>query len=562
MLLVCVPVFSMPPHPGVIETYEREGKLTELTARMSAMQSRVPAQKTSALRSSSMSGTVYVPVVLAAFGTPYQSAGAVPAVPAQKNNLPVSPVFLLLLLGFAGMLGSMMLPSLRKRAAISVPVLAAALAVSCGSGGANEPYFPTPVSHFDTILNGTGADNEISARQYFKDMSNGSLTIQFDFFGPVKVPNAWNYYGQNVNNGDAHLGEFIHDAVAAAVDQNASTDFSKYDNNGDGMVDAVIVVHQGPGEESGADASTIWSCMWSLSSANAYGDGGGPVTAGSVTFDVFTAEPEYITNEGDMTIGVFCHETGHVLGLPDLYDTSGETNGVGIWSIMAAGSWCSADGYNYTSDGSRPAPLLGWERARLGWAAVVDSTGSVAVDDIESTHQAHMVKLKTATPTNDPNAMAQYFLLEGKNASSESSASTSRRWYVPGTGILVTQIHEGVVYANIDYNSVNDGIYYPHGVNVIEAGTSSGWSYSNEGIAGYLKYGQGKLWDPYAGYGGSAADLFGASAQTLSAGADAAWNTCWYNSYYDVTSKTGSSGVSLSFPQLAILPATVTMTVP
>ncbi|PAF12328.1 hypothetical protein CHH61_25080, partial [Shouchella clausii] len=49
----------------------------------------------------------------------------------------------------------------------------------------------------------------------------------------------------------------------------------------------------------------------------------------------YTIEPE------DGAAGVFAHEYGHDLGLPDEYDTiySGAGEPVEFWSIMSAGSW-------------------------------------------------------------------------------------------------------------------------------------------------------------------------------------------------------------------------------
>ena len=105
--------------------------------------------------------------------------------------------------------------------------------------------------------------------------------------------------------------------------------FSVYDNDVDGKADTVIVIHAGSGEEYSGDEDAIWSHNWTLSSASAYGDGEGARNYDSVSIDNYTLQPEYNSTPGDSTIGVFCHEFGHVLGLPDLYDTSGETGRCG-----------------------------------------------------------------------------------------------------------------------------------------------------------------------------------------------------------------------------------------
>src|SRR5690606_16417870 len=115
-----------------------------------------------------------------------------------------------------------------------------------------------------------------------------------------------------------------------------------YNRNGvftepDGYIDHFQAVHAGEGEEAGAPESTIWSHRWSVGQRS----GGGPewnrnggVQIGNTGLWIrdYTTEPE---NGG---LGVFAHEFGHDLGLPDLYDTSGGENGTGFWTLMSSGS--------------------------------------------------------------------------------------------------------------------------------------------------------------------------------------------------------------------------------
>jgi len=90
-----------------------------------------------------------------------------------------------------------------------------------------------------------------------------------------------------------------------------------------------------------------------------------------------------------MTIGVYCHELGHLIfALPDLYDTTNNSYGIGYWGLMGAGSWNdekSIFGENeYSGYGGAPAELTAWSKLKIGWAESVpvsDEAGSFTVSD-------------------------------------------------------------------------------------------------------------------------------------------------------------------------------------
>ena len=68
-------------------------------------------------------------------------------------------------------------------------------------------------------------------------------------------------------------------------------------------------------------------------------------------------------------VGVFSHEFGHDLGLPDEYDTAGNTcgrreNSTGWWTLMSQGSYGTA---NNTDLGTKPVHLNAWDKFQLGW---------------------------------------------------------------------------------------------------------------------------------------------------------------------------------------------------
>ncbi|MCZ9344911.1 immune inhibitor A, partial [Streptomyces sp. TRM76130] len=62
--------------------------------------------------------------------------------------------------------------------------------------------------------------------------------------------------------------------------------------------------------------------------------------------------------------GVFAHEYGHDLGLPDEYDTAGGENSTGFWTLMSSGSWL---GRGEDAIGDLPGDMNAWDKLQLGW---------------------------------------------------------------------------------------------------------------------------------------------------------------------------------------------------
>lgn len=136
----------------------------------------------------------------------------------------------------------------------------------------------------------------------------------------------------------------------------------------DGYIDHMQFVHAGEGNEAGGGDlgdCAIWSHSWfaynnligSAGPSPDYLVGGIQIGDSSYWLNKYTIQPE---NGG---VGVFAHEYGHDLGLPDLYDYTGE-NSTGFWTIMSSGSWLSQSEENI---GSQPNHFGVWEKFQLGW---------------------------------------------------------------------------------------------------------------------------------------------------------------------------------------------------
>src|SRR2546428_4263299 len=222
-------------------------------------------------------------------------------------------------------------------------------------------------SHTPAFMDGVFNDvspGTHSLRAYYSEVSYGALTVQ------ATVIAAWfqsvhpmSDYGADGSNPPDDANGPIYRLVTEAVRlADPSVDFSQFDANGDGIVDHLTVVHAGAGQESGGSSDLIWSHRWAVLDADPAVPGSQALTADGVRIDGYTMVSE------SSPVGVVAHEFGHDLGLPDLYDTDGSSDGAGVWDPMSLGSW------NGVPAGSSPAALSAWSRIRLGWVTPTDVT--------------------------------------------------------------------------------------------------------------------------------------------------------------------------------------------
>jgi immune inhibitor A len=344
------------------------------------------------------------------------------------------------------------LAALRSQATGGVPIQAVSAPAERTvprTGTANVPVFLVDfndttstfsAASFETLLFG-GA---YGMAAYYSSVSYGAFTVSSGpegIAGWFEAPKTHDYYGQNVDGDDAWPGDLVHDAVAAA--DAAGFDFAPYDQDGDCYVDNAVVIHQGGGEEfGGAPSTNIWSHSWDLNSAKYFGRSTyGAFTTRSncaaapsqkVRVNKYTLQPElYGTGTSQTTIGVVAHEFGHALGLPDLYDTDGSSQGAGDWTIMASGSWNGV-----VKGGDRPAHLGPWEKWRLGWITpIAASCSALASFPAASNSPAGIYRLRDGSA---PSGTGEYFLVENRQNTSAFGFDDG----LPGNGLLIWHVDE------------------------------------------------------------------------------------------------------------------------
>jgi len=287
--------------------------------------------------------------------------------------------------------------------------------------------------NFNTLLFGTGNH---SMKDFYEEISYGAFSVSAGPSGVAgwyQASNTHNYYGQNDWRGnDRWPGNLVYEAVSQA--DAAGFDFGPYDQDGDCYVDVVAIVHQGSGEEAGGPSTDIWSHSWDLNSARYYGYSRyGEFTTrtpcprgGYIKVNDYIIQPEILWG-GQQTIGVFAHEYGHAIGLPDLYDTDGSSEGIGNWSLMASGSW------NYVATpGDRPAHMDAWSKYKLGWVSPKQVNGTLT--DVPIT-QASSADDVYQLLSGSPSAGGEYFLVENRQKAGFDEG-------LPGAGLLIWHIDE------------------------------------------------------------------------------------------------------------------------
>ncbi len=274
-----------------------------------------------------------------------------------------------------------------------------------------------PASFFDSLIFGSVGN---TVADYYDEVSYGQIdmvTVNLpSSLGWRTAPQTYDYY-VNGRNGTGGYPRNTQKLVEELVDQvDPLVDFADYDNDGDGYVDILIVVHSGTGAEYSGRNDDIWSHEWGI--VPRYKDG--------VYISSYTVQPELWSTPGDMTIGVYAHELGHGFGLPDLYDIDNSSNGIGKWGIMSYGSWSGPTGF-----GESPAHPCAWSRIQMGLATAVNVAGNIDSQAIGSVEDGGAIYRLW----NSGNIGDEYFLVENRQ-------KTGYDTYLPGPGLLVWHIDE------------------------------------------------------------------------------------------------------------------------
>lgn len=277
-------------------------------------------------------------------------------------------------------------------------------------------------AYFDDLLFDDAAGAS-SVRAFYRENSYGQTDVDGTVTATWYLSGApMAYYGADSSEGiDDENGPVYCLAVEAALEADDDVDFADFDRDGDGMVDHLMIVHAGAGQEDGGGSDLIWSHRWAIIDASDCG-----VAGRQLVLDGVRIYGYFMTSE-DSPMGVFAHEFGHDFGLVDLYDTTGNTLGIGVWGLMGTGSW------NGAPRGSAPAHFIAWHKALLGWLTLTEVSAPLlpaSLPPVETDPVALKLPIKVS-----PFGEEEYFVVENRQQVGFDAG-------LPGSGLLIFHVDE------------------------------------------------------------------------------------------------------------------------
>ncbi len=306
-----------------------------------------------------------------------------------------------------------------------------------------------PREDFVASMFGTETAPPYSLNTFYQELSNTLLGIQGGVFDWTRVSSADSVYEAGCSGlcsaSNTPFTDMIAEVVAA---HDGAADYGQFDNDGadgvpnsgddDGYVDAIVLFHP---EVDGACGSNgnLWAHRWSYRGrrgadlfTNDDAAVGGKIKVRDYIVQGGQGGPSGCAPNEPQAIGVVSHETGHLFGLPDLYDTSNDGEGIGHWGLMGSGNWRLP---------SSPAHMSAWSKGQLGWVTEVLVQNDVTLEI------SPIIESDTAFVLPIPNRN-EYFLLENRQAIGADA-------FIAAPGLLIWHADSVLIRSRSSFNRVN-----------------------------------------------------------------------------------------------------------
>jgi len=287
----------------------------------------------------------------------------------------------------------------------------------------------TTAEYFQDMLFKKGSN---SLRDYYLEASWNQLDIIGDVSEWFTAKNAENLYldklpAKNPDTGGIYFPnaqKLVAEAVQNAV--KGDIDLSKYDYNGDGIIDMLIVIYAGVGFDTAHDINFITPHTGYLNDPII-------IKKGKKEYQInkYSIIPELSSgNLKPVDLGCFCHEIAHVLGIPELYHLDFSSKTPEFAPVM--GDWCLMGVGSFVNNGANPTHMGAWCKIKLGWTEPEVVTGKsenydipVVIDPAKKIYKLEVPKLNGK----------EYFLLENREQKGFDK-------YIPADGLLIWHVDE------------------------------------------------------------------------------------------------------------------------
>ena len=215
-------------------------------------------------------------------------------------------------------------------------------------------------NELEIAFNGTSEETNYweSVSSYFEKSSFGNLNLNFDVTNVVTLT----FSTDDILNGTEDVGGAVYEAFYSMKSSNPDYDFTKYDYDSDGLMDAVWFVYSAPDYGSDPSFSDANDSFWAF--VTCFTTFFPSVTSPNIcTFGWASYDFMYGKGDGKIDAHTYIHETGHLLGLNDYYDYTNTRSPLGLYDMQD----CNVGDHNV------------WTKTALGWIdpIIVDTSKNI-----------------------------------------------------------------------------------------------------------------------------------------------------------------------------------------